>query len=624
MALLEYANIHWRNGSPYSERFDDIFYQPDDGWAESTHTFIHANNLCERFAAWQKQNPFVIGEIGFGSGLNLFNTAAHFLSHAPTSARLHYVSFEKHPWCLEDLKAVQQEWDLAECRAALYAQYPHNHPGWHQIRLHPRITLTLILGDVKETLPELHAQIDAWFLDGFAPSRNPDCWSQNLCNELSRCSHTQTTFATFSAARVVREALQAAGFTIEKARGFARKRDMLRGSCNAPKCAPPHWTDMPADYADKQVAVIGAGIAGATTAQALARAGIPVTVFADNTLHPSASDVPLAVPYLQPGREDTPQRRYQLTAWHTAMRYYQQFAHQDKSVYQPLPIVRTATNDHERRKHQNLIAQQLLNRDEWHSDACDNLVFSRGGTIDLPQLCEALLDHPLITQKNHAVNALNRDVDAWVIDNMRFTHVVLCTGWQKTLFPEPAVAEGIRAIRGQGTLYQSANSPSFIHCSHKTIIPDAKNGRVYCGASFGVYDIDHQPRDADDAANRAFLESTWSDVASEQIGNFVGVRGGTRDYLPLVGPIATSASAEYHYDGWRWDAGKKIERSLTYHPNLLIHAGLGSKGCTYAFLNAELISALLTNAPLPVPRSLLAYLFPSRFILRAIIRNQEH
>lgn len=623
MALLDYAKIAWRNGAPYSEAFQDIYYQPADGWAESTHTFIRGNQLHERFAAWRAPRAFVIGEIGFGSGLNIINAADTFLQHAPSTARLHCVSVEKHPWRLDDLKAVHRDWVLPQCRGALYAQYPHRHAGWHQIYLHPRITLTLILGDNQDVLPELQAQVDAWFLDGFAPSRNPDCWSQRLCHELSRCSHTHTTFATFSAARAVREALSAAGFSWQKVAGFAHKRDMLCGVCQAPQTSPAHWTDLAPRPPAERVAVIGSGIAGASTAHALANAGIAVSVFSDRQRHLPASDVPLAVPYLQPGRDDTPQRRYQLSAWHSAMRHYHQLAAQHPHVFSAYPIIRAASSDHERAKHRALIHQQLLDTHEWQCTNNDDLIFLRGGVINLPALCRALCEHPLISEKTLSVECITRADDAWLIDAQRYSHVILCTGWQTHLLPEATVRDAIRPLRGQGTLYHSSAVPTYIHCSSKTIIPDARHERIYCGASFCVNDTDLSHRAQDDADNLAFLCQHQPNIDATIDSSFVGVRGGTRDYLPLVGPIATSDSAKKQYAAWRYDARKNITQALTMHHNLFIHAGLGSKGCTNAFLNAELLSALISNAPLPIPRSLLAYLYPSRFILRRIIRNQD-
>ncbi|WP_072281393.1 tRNA (5-methylaminomethyl-2-thiouridine)(34)-methyltransferase MnmD [Rappaport israeli] len=171
--LLTYANLTIANSAPYNQDYRDIYYQPQNGFEESNHTFIHANHLPQRFANLHAGQAFCIGEIGFGSGLNALNTIDHFLRHARSQSHLHYCSVEKHPIELNTLKTLHQNWCQPQIRAQLYQQYPHNHSGIHTLHLHPRIHLHLLLGDAHDLLPQLHAKIDAWYLDGFAPQQKP-------------------------------------------------------------------------------------------------------------------------------------------------------------------------------------------------------------------------------------------------------------------------------------------------------------------------------------------------------------------------------------------------------------------------------------------------------------------
>jgi len=212
--LLDYARLTLdANGQPRSDHYQDIYYNPGAGFAESEHVFINGNRLHERLA---HACDLTIGEIGYGTGLNFIHTADTFLREAPPEARLHYLSFELHPIATDTLAVLQRDWPQPAIRAAVLAQNPHNHPGHHLLKVHPRIHLHLIQGDIRATLPQLRARVDAWYLDGFAPAKNPECWTPELLAALARRSAPGATAATFSAARSVRDALTQA--ELDKAR----------------------------------------------------------------------------------------------------------------------------------------------------------------------------------------------------------------------------------------------------------------------------------------------------------------------------------------------------------------------------------------------------------------------
>ncbi|RKW12405.1 MAG: FAD-dependent oxidoreductase, partial [Cardiobacterium sp.] len=380
--LLDYARLNLDDaGNPRSERYHDIYYS-GNGFAETEHTYINGNRLHERFA--RCTGNITIGEIGYGTGLNLIHTADAFLHDAPPSARLHYLSFERHPIATSDLARLWQNWPQPALRAAILAQNPHNHAGHHLLKIHPRIHLHLILGDIRDTLPPLRARVDAWYLDGFAPAKNPDCWTPALMQEIARHSAPGATIATFSAAATVRDALSQAGFTPEKIPGYGAKRDMLTATLTTLPAPRPHWNNQPA-AADGPVAIIGAGIAGSTTARALAESGRRVTLYHSDA-HPAASHVPLAVPYLNPDSEDSPDRPYQLATWHHAMRALHTYP---RNIYNPCGVTNHAENPREIRRQQALLNAQLLNADEISGNATD-LTYPRGGVIHLPALLAAL------------------------------------------------------------------------------------------------------------------------------------------------------------------------------------------------------------------------------------------
>lgn len=232
----------WRDGQPYSSHYQDIYFatdalNPQQGLAETRYVFLQHNQLAER---WRKLNTasFTIAETGFGTGLNFLCACQLWLSAAAqtvfdgTPARLHFISTEKHPLSLADMQRVHALWpDLAAESQALLAKYQVLPPGFHRLHLlNGSITLTLLIGDVLATLPQLNTKVDAWFLDGFAPAKNPDMWQAPLFTHMARLSNTNATFATFTSAGLVKRSLAAAGFTVHKATGYGRKREMLYGT----------------------------------------------------------------------------------------------------------------------------------------------------------------------------------------------------------------------------------------------------------------------------------------------------------------------------------------------------------------------------------------------------------
>ena len=612
---LSYAVLGERQGEPFAEPFADIYYNPHDGAAESEHTFLHGNDLTTRFATLGNAH-FTIAETGFGTGLNCFLTAQRFLDLAP-HGRLTYISAEKYPIHPRQLPALHRNFPAPALREAFYRQNPGNHSGFHLIALHPRIDLLLLLGDAAEQYAALDARVDAWFLDGFAPAKNPDMWTDALWQQMARLSHAHTSAASFTAARQVRDGLAQAGFAVERIAGYGRKRHMIRARCIRPAPAAPQWHDRPpARPQDGPVAVIGAGIAGSATAHALARSGLDVHLYHDEHQFPPASAVPVAIPYLQPGLTDSAERRYQLTAWHYAQRFLHEWAREHPHTFTPCAIHRLPPNTRTAERHRQLYDEQLL--DEQHWQLQDGILSDlTSGIVHLPALCETLVSAPHIRRYPRSVTGIARSADGWQIGGQAYRSVILCCGWYTALIPETYARHALRPLRGQGTMLLGS-APQAVYCRDKTLIPLADG--CYAGASYQPNDSDTAWRIADQQANLAFARQFAPD--SHIRDDFTGIRAASRDYLPFVGGIADSAALARDYARWRHHARLPIHAAPVYHPGLYLHAGLGSKGCTYAFLNAALLAACLQGAPLPLPRTLLPHLVPARFFIRTLKRGQ--
>ncbi|WP_072281391.1 FAD-dependent oxidoreductase [Rappaport israeli] len=199
-----------------------------------------------------------------------------------------------------------------------------------------------------------------------------------------------------------------------------------------------------------RIAIIGAGIAGAATAHALAHTHT-IDLYHHCKTHPPASHVPLAIPYLQPDSHDTPMRRYHLSAWHHAHRHYYQLRQQNPSVFTPCPIHAHATNNKTKQRHQQLANQTLLNPQHL-SHHNHQLRYQQTGLLNPRALINTLLEHPNIRHHLYPITQLKRHNHRWQIAHRLYDIIILATGWHTALYPEPNLAHAIRPVRGQGTL----------------------------------------------------------------------------------------------------------------------------------------------------------------------------
>lgn len=221
------SKIEWRDDiTPVSTQFDDPYYSVDDGRAETDHVFIQSNKLPGR---WLGMQSCTIAELGFGTGLNFLETVRQWKITSEPNSSLHFITFEQFPISKEEMKKALSKWPELETLA------PHLiriwQPNSHIIDTEPmkNVRLTINFGDANELLPQLDFQADAWYLDGFSPAKNPELWNEALMAEVGKHIKPGGTFATYTAAGAVKRGLEAAGFNIEKTKGFGRKRDMLIG-----------------------------------------------------------------------------------------------------------------------------------------------------------------------------------------------------------------------------------------------------------------------------------------------------------------------------------------------------------------------------------------------------------
>lgn len=224
------SDISWKNDTtPFSNEYGDVYFSAESGLYESQYNFIDSNNLQERFLT---QDNFSIGETGFGTGLNFTLACKLWLKISPSSTHLFFTSFEKHPLPLDDFAQSASNWpELTEAYKELLPLYTELRPGNNILQLPQlRTTLNIVIGDIRDTISSIESSsIDCWFLDGFAPSLNPEMWSDTVINNIARAAKKGSTFGTFTAAGNVRRSMLKHGFEVVKKPGFGKKREMIYG-----------------------------------------------------------------------------------------------------------------------------------------------------------------------------------------------------------------------------------------------------------------------------------------------------------------------------------------------------------------------------------------------------------
>lgn len=654
-----FAQLSWSDdGQPFSTHFDDVYFSQESGLAETRHVFLQHNNLEQRWRDLAPGASFCIGETGFGTGLNFLCAWQLWDQVAPTSARLHFVSCEKYPLSRTDLQRALALWpELQPWADVLLAQYTDLAAGWQRFCLADgRVTLTLLIGDVLDTLPQLDAQVDAWFLDGFAPAKNPDMWQPALYAQLARLSAPGTTLATFTSVGHVRRGLQAAGFSMRKVKGFGRKREMICGQLESPHdsewSAPWYHRPAPRTDGERSALIIGAGLAGCATAFALARRGWQVTVI-ERHAHAAAeaSGNSQGILYCKLSPHQTLLSRYVQASYCHALRLLHDVLPQSDSSWAACGVLQLSTGDKERARQlaldgQGYPASFLHAVDAEQASAIagvevdrPGLFFPGAGWVNPPALCRALLAQRNIRLITHCeALQLEQQSGRWhALDEQQRSLAdaavaIICSANDSRRFSQTHSAP-LKAIRGQVTqLTANARSAALrtVLCAEGYISP-ARQGEHHLGASFRFDRLDTEPSAEENHSNlqlldklspqlTAALQPQHQDFAS--LPARAALRCTTPDYLPLIGPVAEAGAFQQDYAVLAKDASKQPDTPTRWHPGLYINAGHGSRGLVSCPLSGELMAAWLDNEPLPLPRDVVEAVHPNRFMLRRLIRGQ--
>jgi len=569
----------------YNQRFEDIYFSPEDGLAETRHVFLDGNGLPQR---WQGRADFTIAETGFGTGLNFLAAWQLFEETSGPGQTLDYVSFELYPLERDVIEKALLPWrgELGGRLERMLALYPLRIAGFHRLWLNERVSLTLVFDDVNNALPELVALrgVDAWFLDGFAPAKNPQMWTEVLFSEMARLSNEGTTAATFTAAGAVRRGLEAAGFSVEKKRGYGRKRDMT--------VARFHGKERPFGKSRPQkVAIIGGGLAGTSCAYVLGKQGYAVTLFEKGrSLASGASGNAMGLYNPRFTAQRGAESDFYAGAFALAVRTLEEITQQHDIAFHKCGALHLVNSPEKEKRF-----RMLCGNWGWHEDHLrylapqevsaqagivldqDALFLPDSGQVSPRALCEA-----------YAADADVRFEAAENIDR-QFDAVIVANGVAAKDFPALSWLP-LHTVRGQISAAAASAQSEKLACNicYGGYIGAPCHGMHMVGSTFQKWLSDTDVKDEDHRDNLEKLAAAVPALGQLQVtGGRAALRTTSPDHFPVIGAAGD---------------------------NLYVSTAHGSHGILSTLAGAHLIADMMAERPYSLPRRSAAQLDGARFL----------
>lgn len=680
------ADLSWEGDIPASKAYGDVYFSLVDGLEESQYVFIDANDLPHKLKKTAEHTPpFLIAEAGFGTGLNFLLAWQSWLGIAPTERRnLHFISFEKHPIKSQDLALSLAQWpQLSALSKQLQEQYPLLIKGQHTLEFESgQVVLSLVFGDINEELPNYQFRADCWFFDGFSPNKNPDMWSTSLFSEAMRLSATNATFSTFAAASSVRKSLQSAGFDVRKRKGYGKKREMLFGHtvdalCREPQGSrssrlcinnwslpePTHQQDLPPNnvsnctHCDFDVIVVGAGLAGVSTAYALRKRGLKVGLLEERPQAVSgASGQSQLVMYAKLPSERNKTFNFIEHCLSHSMRYYARKQRDaiDKTFWHDCGLLQLAWNEKEAVKQARFAANNSLPK-EFISiisareaslktglrHKCGGLWFENAGWLEPRIYSETLLNTPnnssgrIDQYYNERVLSFTRSSnETWEVEtsqrNLRTRTLVITNSNDAKRFPQLSHLPS-KPLRGQVTSIKAKAESSGIPSLKCVVTGEGYlcpplNDWHHFGATFNLDSSDTADNPLDNEKNFTSMQRwnpSWLKAKSAtlslndyQVKANAGLRCTTPDYLPIIGKAPIYEDMVKTFAKTRVDANSCRDKYGHYYNGLYVNIGHGSKGVFTTPVGAELIANEICGGCPPLNEPLRTMLSPARFITK--------
>ncbi|MGD8933956.1 MAG: bifunctional tRNA (5-methylaminomethyl-2-thiouridine)(34)-methyltransferase MnmD/FAD-dependent 5-carboxymethylaminomethyl-2-thiouridine(34) oxidoreductase MnmC [Gammaproteobacteria bacterium] len=642
---MKYAQIEWNNGTPRSTEFGDVYFSAADGVEETRYVFLQQNELSRR---WLDADSFVIAETGFGTGLNFLVTMMAWLESAADDACLHFISIENHPVSPADIARLSHHWPaLKPFVDELLLSYPPPVPGMHLIDLAGgKVRLYLVFDEVEHALEQIDYKVDAWYLDGFAPARNPHMWNERVFELIGRHTCVGGSFATYTAAGVVRRGLASAGFVVQKVPGYADKRDMLKGFIFEQSCylVDRPWFTIPArSFNEKSATIIGAGLAGLAAAWSLVRRGWKITLIDRHETvaeEASGNSAGLLMPRLT--QDKTIDARFYANAFSYSVQCLDrlQSACSEQFWFKTGNVL---VDDGARLKKIIEIHQYPENFIRYLGGGeagrvtgidldRDALFFVDAGWVNVKLLCEAIKrecgNRLEFIQSEVANISLNHE--RWTVTDdsdapIALTEcLLLANGAQAKMF---SVLDWlpVSSVRGQLTSLKHTDKSRNLQCgiSAERYVTPASDGVHVVGASYNLDDESAVLTITDQQHNIDKIDRLLPGLFQQQdeLAGRVAFRAVSEDRVPVVGCVPDSDAFQSDYHDLQHGRQARQYPPGKYLPGLYVSTAHGSRGLASCFISAETIAAIICNEPVPLEKDVLDYLNPARFIIRKLKRG---
>lgn len=613
--LLPHPDLDWTDdGAPHARAHGDVYFSAQDGLAEARAVFLRGCGLPE---AWQGRAQYTVAETGFGTGLNFLALWQLWRAHRPSpDAQLTFVSFEGYPLRQEDARRALAAWpELGDLAARLVARWPGPIRGVRSITFpEDGMRLVLHLGDIRETLPQSVFSADAWFLDGFSPAKNEDMWGEWIYPLIAARSAAGARLGTFTVAGAVRRGLAAAGFDVSKAEGHGRKRERLEARLASEIDPSPDnfgWRATAGPV--RRVAILGAGISGATLARALMGAGIEIEVFdpaPEAASGASGNPLALLMPRLDAG--DTAEAGLLLDAYLAA-----------RACYSGLPeaeltdVLQPPRNASDTARFEKLLADPPLPLEDLEAVRGGGLLHKRA-MILRPRALVARLLEGMTCHFGAAPDVRLEDLS---VDGRRFDAVILANGMDAAGLVS---ALPLEARLGQvDFITRDANAPPSALASGSYALALGRD-RLW-GATFAPSGPDFAPGGTPEARAENLeavsrLSPWWvQDTRHEEVQSRASLRATTPDRLPLIGAVPDQAAALEMFAAMK--KGRSVDADAPLLPGVYVASGYGARGFTWAPWAAGILAAQLAGLPVPASVPALRAISPMRFIFRTLRRG---
>lgn len=611
-------------GTPFSAHFDDVYHSSHGALAQAREVFMAGNDLPQRFL---EKSCFTILETGFGLGINFLSTwhawqnmqnnQNNQAKPLKTLKKLHFISIEAFPLQKDDLAKILKNFpEIQALSEQLLQKWPILCEGMQRIEFSDDVSLTLIFGDAQKWLPKIRAEVDAFYLDGFAPAKNPELWNEAIFCALARLARAGSTLATYTVAGAVRRGLEAAGFAVHKSAGFAGKRQKLSGYFRQQK---------PRRQAAKthDAIIIGAGLAGCALAARLSARGWKMKIFEQNqelARGASGNHVGILMPVIS--RDDNAQARLARAAFGYSLRLLHDLQRRrflSAGMLQGVHMMPRDAAHHAQLR--DILAQAIYPKDyvRWQNDAA---FFPQACAISPRDFCQALLKraapHIQFSGGQKIANIAKINAEQWAVFDAqgqilaRSAQLILANGSAAAQFAATQnlpLGEQWRAVH---LLAANSIAAQDIYAGQAYFVPNFQGLQLVGSATLP----ENFPKDFKDLnkKQRQFLhEQNLTELAkflpeaqhAHAIDGRICARPSSPDRLPLIGAVPQT----------QVNSSGAIER-VPRQDGLFCSLGFGARGLIWAALAAEIIACQINAEPAPVEHDLLRAVDPARFLWR--------